>query len=306
MASAPYLIDGGLATELESSGVTLHPRLWSGGLVFQNPQAIVDAHRRFLESGARVLITANYQLSMANLAAEGFSRDAAIMTMQRAVALAAQAREEFLSEHAGEGPIWIAASVGPYGAILCDGSEYTGNYGLDDEDLGIFHRERIKVLRQTESDFLAVETLPSYREARVLRGILDELPEASAWVSFSCRDEKRLADGSDVETAAELFADCSAVFAVGVNCVPPGRVGPLVEKIEWVCRKPWVAYPNSGEVWDEEKGAWCGPPSAGELAEWASQWDLSGAWGLGGCCRVGPEAIQALANHVKGRMETER
>jgi len=69
-------------------------------------------------------------------------RDAAGL-MRRSVDLARAARAEM----AGDGRArWVAASAGPYGAVLADGSEYRGRYGLSVRELAAWHRPRLEAL----------------------------------------------------------------------------------------------------------------------------------------------------------------
>ena len=188
----PRIIDGGLATTLEARGIALHPRLWSAGVFLERPHAVEQVHREFLEAGADLLISASYQMSFAGLEREGLSHAAAAAAMRGTVALARRAARDF------DRRVLVAASVGPYGATLADGSEYRGDYGLDLSGLVEFHRERLDVLGSSGADLLAVETIPAAEEARAIAELLSEGEGIDAWVSFSCRDGSRLRDGTPV------------------------------------------------------------------------------------------------------------
>lgn len=80
-------------------------------------------------------------------------------------------------------------SVGPYGASLCDGSEYNGNYigKIDSKDLYDWHKPRIQALVEADVDVLLFETIPSIEEADILLNILAEYPNQKACLSFSCK-----------------------------------------------------------------------------------------------------------------------
>src|SRR6476469_5654886 len=127
LAEGGLVLDGGLATELEAQGHDLTDALWSARLLADAPRAVVEAHRAFFAAGARVATTASYQAGFAGFAAAGIGRDDAAALMRRSVWLADQARAGMPSP----GSLLVAASVGPYGASLADGSEYTGAYVLD-------------------------------------------------------------------------------------------------------------------------------------------------------------------------------
>jgi Homocysteine/selenocysteine methylase (S-methylmethionine-dependent) len=274
IAERPVVLDGGLATELERRGHDLSSGLWSAALIVSDPDAIVAVHRSFFNAGAEVATAASYQ---APPDAGGLLR--------RSVALARRARDE-------HGSGWVAASVGPYGAVLADGSEYRGDYGLPVAELRRFHRPRLAVLADAGADVLAVETLPCLAEVEALLSELDGLA-VPAWLSVTCAGSLTRAG----EAAADGFAmarDCAAVFAVGVNCIDPADVSALVALAARHSGKPAVAYPNSGERWDGT--GWAGR-TAFRAAD-AVEWVAAGARLVGGCCRVGPSEIAALASQV--------
>jgi len=187
----------------------------------------------------------------------------------------------------------VAASIGPYGATLADGSEYRGSYGLTPAELVEFHRDRFDVLRSAGADLLAIETLPSLDEARAFVQLLESHSSARAWISFSCKDGKHLSEGQPIFDAASLLDGCPQVVAIGINCTAPKHVASLMDEIRRASRKRIVVYPNSGERWDAAGRCWSGDPDEflGPAAVWADR----GAWAIGGCCRVGPELIRELA-----------
>lgn len=60
-----------------------------------------------------------------------------------------------------------------------------------------------------------------------------------------------------------------------------------------VTGKPVIVYPNSGEVWDAVNRTWAGTPrlDTGTVIGWVD----AGARIVGGCCRVRPDDIAAMA-----------
>lgn len=184
------VLDGGLASELERRGADLRDRLWSARLLIEGPELIRQVHLAYFEAGADVAISASYQASFEGFAARGVDRQGAASLLTRSVQLAREAAEESGSDRL------VAASVGPYGAMRADGSEYSGRYGVSVEELVAFHQPRLEVLLAAEPDLLAVETIPSIQEAEAIVTVLDRYPEALAWIAFSCRDEDRLSDGT--------------------------------------------------------------------------------------------------------------
>ena len=192
----------------------------------------------------------------------------------------------------------VAASIGPYGATLADGSEYRGDYGLDVDDLAEFHRPRFEALRVAGADLLAVETVPSLDEARAILRLLAGHRSARAWISFSCRDGFRLSDGHSISEAARLLDAASGVVAVGVNCTAPDHVASLMDEIRKESSKPIVVYPNAGGSWNPDQRRFEGSPDEIRFLDLAAGWARRGAWAVGGCCRVGPDLIRRLASRL--------
>ncbi|MEN8008145.1 MAG: homocysteine S-methyltransferase [Candidatus Krumholzibacteriota bacterium] len=291
------ILDGGLATTLEDRRYDLNDELWSARVLLEEPEAIGRVHGDFLAAGADCITTATYQASFRGLMKRGLDHEQAQAQLDLAVALAVDARDEFWSLPRNRSvrvkPL-VAASVGPYGAFLADGSEYTGDYGIDDEELADFHRERWHVLARGQADLLACETLPSLREAVVLLDLLNDTPDRWAWFSFSCRDGERLCNGTPFGEAVEICAAHPRVAGIGANCTAPEFITPLMSVARSVTDLPLIAYPNSGEVFDPAGKSWRAGASGGNLAAAASQWLDAGVRVIGGCCRIGPEAIAEL------------
>ncbi|SFQ60656.1 homocysteine S-methyltransferase [Amycolatopsis arida] len=287
-AGEPLVLDGGLATELEARGHDLSDALWSARLLLDDPAAVVAAHEAFYRAGAVVATTASYQADFAAFAARGLSRAETAALLRRGVELAARARDRVAGDRV---PRWVAASVGPYGATLADGSEYRGRYGLSVAELVAFHRPRLEVLADARPDVLALETVPDVDEAEALVRALDGLG-VDAWLSYTVAGGRTRA-GQPLAEAFAVAAGVDAVVAVGVNCCDPAEVADAVEMARAVTGKPVVAYPNSGQGWDAERRVWTGTPrfAAGATAEWVRR----GARLVGGCCRVGPGEIADLA-----------
>jgi homocysteine S-methyltransferase len=292
------VLDGALATELERRGADLRDPLWSAKALLENPALISQVHLDYFRAGADVAITASYQATFAGFARRGLDRDAAAALMQRSVELACAARDEFWRDSAArQGRLrpLVAASVGPYGAFLANGAEYTGDYGLTVTQLMDFHRPRLAVLAASGADLLACETIPALVEAEALTRLLaEEFTETPAWMSFSCGDGSCLWHGEPIADAVRLAEACPQVVAVGVNCTAPRWIEALLGTMRGVGSKPLLVYPNSGEGWDAAQGCWlAGEPT--DFGEAARRWLAAGARLIGGCCRTTPEDIHAIA-----------
>lgn len=296
------VIDGALATELERRGCDLKDELWSAKILLEQPEIIKQVHYDYFNVGADCAITASYQASIEGFAKRGLNEKEAITLIEKSVKLAMQARDKFWADESnriGRSKPFVAASVGPYGAFLADGSEYRGDYGLTEKELTDFHRPRMKALIEAGADILACETIPALIEAQALAKLLKEFPNTTAWFSFSARDEKHISEG-------QLFADCvrdleenMQIAAIGINCTSPKYISLLIGEGKKATDKPILVYPNSGEIYNAENHAWNGDPVYESFGGEAKEWYNAGARLIGGCCRTTPEDIRVIASWVR-------
>lgn len=291
------VIDGGVATELSRHGMNLSDDLWSARVLIEAPDAIERVHTEYFLAGADIAVTASYQASYDGFAKRGLSAESATAVLQRSVEIAQSARSRMLRARPGTvRELLVAASVGPYGAVLHDGSEYRGDYGLDANALVDFHRERFTVLADAGADLLACETIPSRIEAAALVRLLGERPDAKAWVTFSCRDGRHTSAGDSIAECARWLDGVPQVVAIGVNCVAPELVESLIHELGTGTMKPIVVYPNSGETWDAAARCWVG--TADRFTAYVPRWLGAGASWIGGCCRTTPDDIRRVRADV--------
>ncbi|MEU0000942.1 homocysteine S-methyltransferase [Streptomyces microflavus] len=290
LAEGPVLLDGGLSNQLEAQGCDLSDALWSARLLADAPEQIEAAHLAYLRSGAQVLITASYQATFEGFGRHGIGPERTGALLARSVELARRAAGAARRADPGR-EVWVAASVCPYGAMLADGSEYRGRYGLTVRELERFHRPRMAALAEAEPDVLGLETVPDVDEAEAVVRVAEEtgLP---VWLSYSVAGGRTRA-GQPLEEAFAVAAGREAVVAVGVNCCDPAEAEEAVRVAVAVTGKPAVVYPNSGEGWDAGGRGWTGRSTfdPGRVRAWTG----AGARLVGGCCRVGPDRIKELA-----------
>ncbi len=295
------ILDGGLATTLESMGQDLNDPLWSARVFLADPGAVGEAHRAFLEAGADCIASVTYQATQAGLQRRGLTSDRARQFFGRAVQLALQVRDDFWavpSHRRGRLRPLVAASVGPYGAYLADGSEYTGRCAASEEQLYEFHRDRWHLLASSGADLLACETIPSGPETNILLRLLGETPGVWAWLSFCCQEPGSLADGSSLAAAVRACADHERVAAVGANCVSPRIARELVQEVGRGTDKPILVYRNSGQRYDQAQKQWVDGDGQLDLGAAAREWVDAGASMVGGCCRIGPAEIASIRRAV--------
>ncbi|MEN9505028.1 MAG: hypothetical protein RI958_954 [Actinomycetota bacterium] len=280
---APFtVIDGGLSTVLEELGHHSSGLLWTAQLVLDQPEVIVAAHRRFVEAGAEVAITASYQASVAGFERAGADRARAVAALRSTTELARRS-----------GARIVAASVGPFGATLGDGSEYHGRYEASWDEVRRFHRRRLEVLVDTGPDLLAIETIPGRVEAEIILDEVSRCSELASWLTMSCRPDGTTSAGEPFEQAVAAFESSPSLAAIGVNCTAPDAVGALLRAARQVTSLPLVAYPNHGAHWDADRECWLGQGDV-RFAEYLPDWIASGVRLVGGCCGVGTDAIARL------------
>ena len=286
MFSDMTLLDGGFSTALEELGNSLTTSLWSGELLKSQRDQVRAAHKAFVDAGAQVIISGTYQITYPGCTARGWS----VEEVDSAIAASTE-----LARFPG---VKVAASVGPYGAYLADGSEYRGNYGLTVEELKDFHRDRLRALITTKPDLLAIETIPELNEARAILELVQEIdPAMPLWVSFSCKSESEISSGESFSDAVDLVNTYENAVAVGINCTSPNLITPLLKSAS--SHIPFVVYPNSGRVWDAEKKVWNGPVNSSFETRDVESWKSLGAKIIGGCCGVSPRDIAQLSALVK-------
>ncbi len=291
------ILDGALATELERRGCDLNDPLWSARVLLETPDLIRQVHADYFAAGADCAITASYQATFEGFARRGLSATQAADLMRLSVQLALEARDAFWTvpeNRIGRVKPFVAASVGPYGAFLADGSEYRGDYGLTESQLMAFHRPRMAVLAASGADILACETIPSLLEATALARLLKEFPDATAWISFSAKDGVHVNNGETFAECVQTLEPFPQVIAVGINCTAPQFIADLLRSARGFTQKPIVVYPNSGETYDATSKNWNGEASCQSFATEARVWFEAGANMIGGCCRTNPEHIRAL------------
>lgn len=308
------VLDGGLATQLEAMGADLQGALWSGRLLHEEPSLVQQAHAAFLAAGADACITASYQCSVPTLKQVlGIGDAEAEALIVRSVTLARAACSAASAATPARRPPLVAASVGPYGACLNDGSEYTGAYGvgpgaMSADALAAWHRRRFELLVASGADVLAMETMPCKVEVLALCALLKTAPAARCWISLACGSDDALNSGEPLADVVRAIAAADAtppfqVQAIGINCTAPRHVASLLRIVrELAGARKVVVYPNSGERWESTTCSWCDDPDGLDFVACCLEWcGAPGGQLVGGCCRVGPAQIGELRRALDRR-----
>ncbi|KAK4515530.1 Dicer-like protein 1 [Mucor velutinosus] len=316
----PLILDGGFATELERSfGKDLSGKLWSAQCIQDDPEAIKSVHKFYYEAGANVATTCSYQASMEGFIRAGYSEHHAVTLMRKSVSLALEARDEYKQAHPNDDQQrLVALSIGCYGAVLANGAEYTGDY--DDmtlQQLVQFHKERLSLFLSTTTeadsvDLVVFETIPSYLEAQAIQDIVSNwdvkdiaLPLVA--VSFQCRSDDQIADGTPVLNALQVLNDVEGVFAIGINCTKPKYVENLFATVAQFNKqhqngKALIAYPDGGEEWNAVARSWDDSAKLPEETFGCMMAKCVQDYGprvlVGGCCGTGPAHIKNIKEFV--------
>jgi len=292
------VLDGAFATELEAHGFNINDPLWSALALISHEDLIEKVHLSYLMAGSDIITSSSYQATVKGFMQKGMTCDEAQELIRKSVILAKKARDSFIEsddfKSTGRMPPLVAASLGPYGAYLADGSEYRGNYKIDVGELKKFHRERIEIIAAESPDLYALETVPVLDEAMVVADLLNEMKMITPlWISFSCKDGEHISDGTKIRECALRLEEFSNVVAIGVNCTKPGFVESLIRNIREVGSKNIVVYPNSGEIYNPFTKTWSG--STSKFLSMVKAWYEAGATMIGGCCRTTPSDIRKIA-----------
>lgn len=296
------IIDGAFGTELERKGYDINDSLWSAKFLMEKPEAIGEVHKDYLAAGSDCVTTASYQATFEGFMKRGLSEQEAKALIQSSVKIAQNVRDTFWADeknHAKRQKPLVAASVGPYGAYLADGSEFRGNYGLSMEALMNFHCKRLTTLIEAKPDLLACETIPCLIEARALCELLKAYPDVSAWISFSAKDGEHINSGESVRECAQFLDTQKQIIAIGINCTAPQYIESLIRGIKAVTIKPIIVYPNGGSTYNALTKTWDGLSKSSSYGKMTHTWYEKGAQVIGGCCQTTPEDIAQIAKWVK-------
>lgn len=286
------IIDGALASELQRRGCDLNDSLWSAKVLIEQPELIQQVHYDYFKAGADCAITASYQATPMGFAQKGIELEESIKLIKTSVKLAQQAKMQYLNDIKEDKALLIAGSVGPYGAYLANGSEYTGDYQLSESEFIAFHKDRVTALIDAGVDILACETMPSFLEIKALVKLIQQFPMVNCWFSLTLKDQQHISDGTPLTEVIEYLNSIEQIVSVGINCIALEKVTPALEVLSKLTSKPLIVYPNSGEQYDPTTKQW--HKNHHHNCTFANQldtWIKLGAKLIGGCCQTTPEDI---------------
>lgn len=300
---------GGLDTELAKclgksvKEVTEGP-LWCSRHLKENRDACVQVCRSYIRAGSDIVSTPNYQGTV-----EGFKKhlnlteDESIELLKDSVYIVKDAIKQELGENENGRKVLICGILGPYGASLNDGSEYNGEYidATPLETIKNVHKPILDALVTGGVDIMLCATIPAIAEAELMLTLIKDYPQLKVIMSFSCKDDQHITHG---ETLADAIEHCYKVnaaqlVAVGVNCVHPTWVTPLLRSVRE--RLPDVGFMvrcNSGETYDPDLKEYVGKEKCVPLTNYVQDWIDLGANYIGGCCRTSPEDTKRFRQYI--------
>lgn len=290
------VLDGAMATELEKAGVDTANELWSATALLDAPQKITAVHQEYFKAGADIAITNTYQATKQAFMKQGISADESSALIKQAVFCAQEAREKA----SGNKKLLLAGSIGPYGAFLANGSEYTGDYHLSIKAFQDFHYPRMQALFEAGADLFAIETQPNFVELEAITELLErKFSKMTAWVALSIKDNKKLCDGTPLKKVVKYLDQFESISAIGVNCTAMENITPALNEIHSLTTKPLIVYPNNGDIYDPISKKWQVNDKAQKFSDLVPTWVKSGAKIIGGCCRTTPDDIREIVDAVK-------
>lgn len=293
-----HVLDGSMAAALKEQGIDSTGELWTAQALSDNIEAVYDAHYSYLAAGAQMILTDTYQANLQAFEKAGHSKQQAENLVGMAVLVAQKARDDY-EEQTGKYAL-VAASIGPYGAYLADGSEYRGDYLLNDAQYLNFHLPRFTAVLAQAPDCLALETQPKLSEPlALLRWLEKNVPQMPVYVSFTLRDEMTLSDGTELKRAVAAISKFEQVFAIGVNCIVPELVSGALKVMRQATTKKLIVYPNLGAQYDPETKTWAKSEQQLDFTQLTEKWYQAGARIIGGCCMTTSPQISQIATYFE-------
>jgi methionine synthase I (cobalamin-dependent) len=277
--------DGATGTMLQLAGLPKGhaPEIWN----LENPQAILELHKSYIDAGADIILTNTFGGSRARLDREGLASQA-VEVNRTAASLACQA--------AGN-KVLVFGDIGPTGQLLAPLGNLTADEARD------AFAEQAAGLAEGGVDAILIETMSDLAEVFAAVEGVRKACSLPIWVSLSFDTRGHTMMGVKPGKAAkEIWA--LGVDGIGANC---GR--SLPENLEAinamhssVPEAVLLAKPNAGLPGLAEKGQ-AGPSSSEVIyhitpqimAEYAVRFAESGVKIFGGCCGSTPDHIREAA-----------
>lgn len=275
----PVFLDGATGTNLQEAGMKMGvcPEQW----ILQNPKAIIDLQRRYVEAGTNILYAPTFTANRVKLGEYGLADRLEEMNRELVA----------LSRKAAEGRAYVAADISMTGQQL---------YPIGDmmfEELVEIYKEQVKALEGAGVDLYVVETMMSLQECRAAVIAIKETSEKPIMVSLTLEENGRTLFGTDGATALVVLQSLGA-DVVGLNCsTGPDQMVNTVKEMYEVAHVPILVKPNAG-LPKLLEGRTYYDMEPEEFARGVKMLAEAGARIFGGCCGTTPEHIRAMADKI--------
>ena len=282
----PLLIDGGMGTELEKSGVPMDGKVWSARAMLSHPDKVRDVHERYIRAGAEAIITNTFSSARHMLEPGDLGAEVRNVNL-KAVKLARQARDA-----AATSPVALVGSI-------CEWAHDEHPTWNSPEVVGRAAAEQAEILAEAGVEILAVEMC---ERAELSDAVVEAVFRIGlpVWLGVSARrhqDQNKLSSSGyperDFEEVVKVVSRYPAAI-LNVMHTPVSDVGAALEVVRSHWKGPVGIYPESGEFmmpnWNFVDVI--DPPT---LAQNAVLWANDGVRLIGGCCGLGPDHIEAVS-----------
>ncbi|KAK6199240.1 AdoMet-homocysteine methyltransferase [Scheffersomyces amazonensis] len=312
------VLDGALGTELERiipKNDEYQPRrnpLWSGQVLLNKPELVELVHQSYLDiSDVDMLITSTYQTSYQSLQKFGRLNNTEITDLwARSVAVI----ESAIAKSSTNRKIYVVGSIGPYATLLCDGSEYTGDYKQDDnnklEDIIVdYYRPLYEYwVKNDRIDVIGFETIPNFTELKSIIKLVKSIsPKKLFYISFNFKDDTQLVDGTPINQVLEYIVDQipyieSQLLAIGLNCIDYRKITAIVTKINKLQGDIFnlIIYPNLGFEYSDDIGEYRANKREDHWIASIKEWlKFANVRVIGGCCSTDPSDIKQVRQLIE-------
>ena len=315
LARRIVVLDGAMGTEIQRLRLTEAdyrgdrfrdwPRDLRGNndlLLLTRPDAIRQVHALYLEAGAEIIETNNFNST--SVAMADYGMESLVGELNEAGARIARTLCDEAEELDGN-PRWVAGVLGPTNrsASISPKVEDAGFRNVTFDELVAAYDEAARALLRGGADLVLVETIFDTLNAKAALFALDTLFAATGervplMISGTITDASgRTLTGQTTEAFWNSVAHARP-FSIGLNCALGAKdLRPYVQELARVAPCYISVHPNAGLP--NEMGGYDETPeyTARVLREFADAGMLNI---VGGCCGTTPDHIRAIAEAVRG------
>ena len=270
-----------MGTELERRGSDTSLPLWSARALLKEPDLVYQIHSDYIKVGADIITTNTFRTQEWVLSKSGFSSTKARELTTLAVDLARESRQT-------HGSCFIAGSIPPLEDC------YFPDLVPANSILVQEHTKHISNLADAGIDIFLIETMNSFREAKIAFEITQEYPDIPVIVSFTCDNTGNVLNQDAWSEIINFFKDKVAV--ISTNCSTIEGTGNAIKQLNQNNINNIGFYPNFGKI---ENNIWSREENKDNYYDHIHQWVESKPTLVGTCCGATPEDTQNLSTYLK-------